>query len=225
MNNVKVENCIISKDIEYKGNTILSYKIEYPQFESNRFQVITNIMNKYYRAKALIFQRYCERKLYSLALEQYEYSIKNNYPIMKFEAIIQYKITYNKDCILSLYFEQYIYTGGAHGITVRYADIWDLPATQVIELKNLFYEFIDYKNFIIKNIIEQIENQIKEGNDIYFEDYRHNVKNKFNPNNFYLNDSGIVIFFQQYDIAPYSSGIPEFLIPYSEKGVIRPKCI
>jgi hypothetical protein len=33
-----------------------------------------------------------------------------------------------------------------------------------------------------------------------------------------------VIYFQQYDIAPYSSGIVEFLIPYQEGVVSRPDC-
>ncbi|MFU2363539.1 MAG: RsiV family protein, partial [Clostridiales bacterium] len=33
-----------------------------------------------------------------------------------------------------------------------------------------------------------------------------------NFDSYYLTPKGIVIYFQQYDIAPYSSGLPEFLI-------------
>ena len=33
---------------------------------------------------------------------------------------------------------------------------------------------------------------------------------------YYLNRDGIIVYFQQYEIAPYSSGIREFKIPYGE---------
>jgi hypothetical protein len=39
-----------------------------------------------------------------------------------------------------------------------------------------------------------------------------------------LTDTGIVVKYQPYEIAPYSSGQPELLIPYSElKGILRPE--
>ena len=52
------------------------------------------------------------------------------------------------------------------------------------------------------------------GNPIYFEDYCKLVLDSFNPEQFYLvprgNTYDLVIYFQQYDIAPYSTGIPTF---------------
>lgn len=39
-----------------------------------------------------------------------------------------------------------------------------------------------------------------------------------------LTDTGVVVKYQPYEIAPYSSGQPELLIPYSElKGILRPE--
>ncbi|MFV0239920.1 MAG: RsiV family protein [Lacrimispora sphenoides] len=38
----------------------------------------------------------------------------------------------------------------------------------------------------------------------------------FNINGFFIKPSGIVIYYQQYDIAPYVRGIPEFLFPFQE---------
>ena len=40
----------------------------------------------------------------------------------------------------------------------------------------------------------------------------------FHPGNFFLVPDGIIIYYQQYDIAPYAAGIPEFLIPFSQHG-------
>ena len=54
--------------------------------------------------------------------------------------------------------------------------------------------------------------------------YEKNVEQYFNPEHFYLKPAGLVVYFQQYEIAPYSSGIPEFTIPYLEEYVLRPQC-
>lgn len=46
----------------------------------------------------------------------------------------------------------------------------------------------------------------------YFENYCELVLETFRLENYYIIPNGIVIYFQQYDIAPYSSGIPIFYI-------------
>ena len=63
-------------------------------------------------------------------------------------------------------------------------------------------------------ILKEINNQIAENKENYFQDSCNLVLETFNPKNFYLAQNGIVIYFQQYDIAPYSSGIPTFLIKF-----------
>lgn len=63
--------------------------------------------------------------------------------------------------------------------------------------------------------MECIERQISREPDIYFEDYRERISQYFREENFYCEPSGVVIYYQQYDIAPYSSGIRTFLIPYN----------
>ncbi|MFR3751201.1 MAG: RsiV family protein [Enterocloster sp.] len=39
------------------------------------------------------------------------------------------------------------------------------------------------------------------------------MRTKFNQNQFFLRPGYIVIYYQQYEIAPYATGIPEFSIP------------
>jgi len=50
---------------------------------------------------------------------------------------------------------------------------------------------------------------------IYFEDYRNLIVQHFNPASYYLSNDGLVIYYQQYEIAPYATGIVEFTIPFS----------
>jgi hypothetical protein len=133
-------------------------------------------------------------------------------------------VTYNQDCAVSLYFDQYLYTGGAHGNTVRYSDTWNLQSARSIKIDEMFQNSINYKAYIIMIINNQIAEQIKNGENIYFDDYKKNVVKYLNLNSYYLSPQGVVIYFQQYEIAPYSSGIPEFTIPYVEDYVVRPEC-
>ncbi len=62
---------------------------------------------------------YAEKDLFNMAKEQYDINFSNGFPIMVYELILDYTITYNKDAILSLYFDEYIFSGGAHGSTIR----------------------------------------------------------------------------------------------------------
>ena len=92
------------------------------------------------------------------------------------------------------------------------------------ELSELFPDISNVKEYIIKMINEQIEKQIKDGDNYYFEDYSKLVTETFNEDSFYLTQEGVVIYFGQYDIAPYSSGIRTFTIPYSVGGATPPEC-
>ena len=65
---------------------------------------------------------------------------------------------------------------------------------------------------IVKEINAQIAKQNENGTGAYFPDYCSLILETINFDSYYLTPKGIVIYFQQYDIAPYSSGLPEFLI-------------
>lgn len=221
---VKVKDIVIQEEMYYKHELLLSYEIHFPQFISNKFQNNLDKINMYYKKGAFKYQQYCVHRLFKMAIEQYEDAVKNNFPVRAFEIFIDYTITYNLNCTLSLYFDQYEYTGGAHGMTVRTSNNWDIKNCRPITLQEMFIPVFDYKTYIIETIYEQIEQQ-KNYEDVLFEDYEKLIVDTFNKDSFYLTNKGIVIYFQHYDIAPYSSGIVEFLIPYKDKLALKPICM
>jgi len=75
---------------------------------------------------------------------------------------------------------------------------------------SISYYIID----ILKEINNQIKEQLQAGTNYYFDNYCELVLDTFRLQNYYLTPNSIVIYFQQYDIAPYSSGIPVFYMPY-----------
>lgn len=218
---VSINTIVISEEMKYDGVTVLNYRIEYPEFGSSNYKKSIKAINQFYKGEALALQNNFRTKLYQIAVEQYLDDIKNGFPVRVFEALQTFTATYNKACIISLYLDNYQYTGGAHGSTVRTSRTWNLKTGKTIKLRELYKCSGDYKSYIKKKIIEQI----KENPDIYFENYEELVEQTFNVNNFYSTPQGVVVYFQQYDIAPYSSGIREFLLPYN-KCIIDPvkKC-
>jgi len=212
---------VIAEEMKYDDVTVLNYRIEYPEFVSDNYKKSIRAVNQFYKGEALALQNNFRTKLYRMAVEQYLDDIKNGFPVHVFEALQTFEVTYNKACIISLYFDNYRYTGGAHGLTVRTSQTWNLKTGKMLKLRELYKCSDNYKSYIKKKIIEQI----RENPDIYFVNYEELVEQTFDVNNFYCTPQGVVVYFQQYDIAPYASGIREFLLPYN-RCIIDParKC-
>ena len=172
------------KKFNYNNIEVLELSIKYPKISLTNNPRAENLINNRIKTEIIDFVRY-SKYLYNQAIEGYHESQANNYPFHGYSAYMEYTITYNENCFLSLYFDRYEFTGGAHGSTIRSSDTWTRQA----------------------EVIQQRE-------DIYFDDYKELIISNFNENSFYLSPSGITIYYQQYDIAPYSTGIVEFTIPY-----------
>ncbi len=201
---------------------VLIYEISYPLFSSSVFFKSVQRLNNYYRESALMFEKYCRTALYRMACESAYEAKEHGYTPIKFEVVQKFELTYNENCAISLYSDRYMFSGGAHGMTERFSDTFKLGGgLKRIELKALFEDNFNYKNYIIKEITKQIS---LGDSSAFFDNYEQNVKDCFNKNYFYLTDSGMAIYYQQYDIAPYSSGIPTFILPYEKNGAMPPKC-
>lgn len=211
---VEVHKIIIEKTMKYMGVPVLHYKIEYPRFGSPYEQEALEPLNKWYRNQALELQKKYETEDYAEAVELFESSREQQFPFHMFEAVSAYTVTYNKNDLLSLYYDHYIYSGGAHGGTKRVSDTWSLKKCSRIELSQLGSNPDRIRQMILDRINEQIAAQIKSGEKMYFDDYVKLTAENFHPENYYLTPEGIVIYYQQYDIAPYASGIPEFNLPF-----------
>lgn len=203
-------------NLTYKNTTILTYQIHYPQIVLSSYDIGKEIFNQYNFKKALLLEHYCKTELYVQAKELYDYNHSHGYPIMVYEVILENTITYNKQNIVSLYTDEYQFTGGAHGSTIRKSQNWNLINGSLIPL-SYFYPYDPYYMIhIIKQINQQIKEQLKENPSQYFENYCELVLQNFRLDQYFITPDSIVIFFQQYDIAPYSSGIPTFSISKKE---------
>lgn len=198
------------KELYYKNTVVLKYKIEFPKIIGNSVGI--HRFNRLNFIKAIKLKQYVEKNLFKEAKELYDFNMSNGYPIMIYEIVSNFAITLNKNPYVSLYSDEYIFSGGAHGTTTRTSQNWNIQTGNQITLNELFDGNCDYVLYILRDINNQIEEQIANGTNYYFDNYCSLVLNSINLNNFYLDEKYVNIYFQQYDIAPYSSGIPTFQI-------------
>jgi len=209
----------------FMSTDLLKLHISYLQIDLNYNLPARNKINKFYRREACQFLRYAAIEVRKTAIESYLYAKKNNFPFFHYEATMNYTVTLNAACKLSTYIDQYQYTGGAHGNTLRSSSNWNLNTGFSLKLENIFYEGENFVPLILDQIIRLAKEQVDQNPEIYFDNYKELIVNNFKPNNFYLTPIGITIFYQQYEIGPYSSGIIEFHIPYNDLGLPYPRCL
>ena len=219
---VQVNLVNLEDDLFFNKQLLLHYKIVYPQFFSYSNQANLNKINNIYKTRAWNILKECVDIHFSMAINYYSYSREKDIPIRAFELHYIPTITYNDGCTLSLYYDKYMYTGGAHGVTVRTSESWDLNEGELISLNELLGK--DQIEYIKSEIKKQVEQTINNENYNYFENYDENIEANFDENNYYITPEGIIIYFQQYEIAPYAAGIPEFNIPVNQEVTGEHNC-
>jgi hypothetical protein len=203
---------------------VLELSISYPWVHLPRNRAAQGRINSCIRAQVEGFYRYASTELYMQAVCAKESAEQNGYPFHAFEAVLNYSIAFNQDCHLSLYRDQYTYTGGAHGATVRASDTWSLITGALLPLGSFFRRYRFHKELLIELILKQAEEDMRENPGIYFNNYPALIRQHFDEQQYYLTPEGLAVYYQQYDIAPYASGIVVFVIPYASLGFV-PSCL
>lgn len=131
---------------------------------------------------------------------------------IRYEVISNYKIKESTNNYLTIGLFDYIYTGGSHGLPNQSYIVIDISENKILTLNQLFDDKVDYKENIRNLIQQQIEERTEKG-QLFYDDLFHMLTVK-EDERFYINPNGdLVIVFNVYEIAPYTSGIIEFTLP------------
>lgn len=194
----------------YGNIPVFTYHIAYPSFSTTCVLSAAQTANIYYMQLAENTEQYCRTVLYPQAVESARYITSNHPPFNRYTLDMNYQITYNSGCITSLYMDTYTYMGGAHQELERISDTWDFSTGKQLHLDDISALTPAALNGLQTSVERRIAERLKESPGSYFEDYPYLLRNKFNQNHFFLRPGYIVIYYQQYEIAPYATGIPEF---------------
>lgn len=208
-----------NREFTYRSTTVLTMSVQYPEIRiRDNPQAQARINSRFLEQKSA-FSRYAAGTLYRQAVRDYHNAQAHGYPFRAYDAVMKYEITLNQDCHLSTYRDQYEFTGGAHGNTVRKSDTFSLENGRRFALSHFFAPGTNYRRIVVSKILRQAEENMRQNPGIYFEDYKHLILKYFNPDSYYLTPEGVAVYYQQYEIAPYSSGIVTFVIPYDSLGI------
>lgn len=144
---------------------------------------------------------------------------KNNVIVtspIDFKTIVSgYSVPLNQKGLLSILFQLYYYTGGAHGNTVFCSLSIDLNSGEVYKLNDLFNPKLNY----IPQLNEISIKKAKESGVPLLTEY----KGLTSDQKFYLTPNFLVLYYQLYEYTPYAYGRFEVKIPYSEiQGLLHP---
>jgi len=149
--------------------------------------------------------RAIEDRVQGLIAEQRQWPDTSGLKIQ--EMIGTYKIGVNKNGILSVRLENYMYPEhAAHGTTMVKSVTVDLETGKVYTLGDLFQRGTDF----IMILNQMIRQQFKERDLPMINEFRGITVNQ----DYYLTPKNLVIYFQAYEYTPGYVGIPEFEIPY-----------
>ncbi|MGF1557360.1 DUF3298 and DUF4163 domain-containing protein [Paucihalobacter sp.] len=192
-------------------------EIEYPVAEGNSEAAITiNNTISSYIVNSLNFEEGSVADVdVSAAVSKFdqEYTLfKRDFPesAAAWEASIEGEVLYTSPLITTISISSYLYTGGAHGndyiklFNFNNANGELLTPEEVLNINSDFMKLA--QSYFESEVMKKDEN-IKD----YF--FGENFKL---PENMGLNERGMIMLYNKYEVASYAQGYTEFLIPFKE---------
>ncbi len=122
--------------------------------------------------------------------------------------------------VLSLLYNDYMYTGGAHGSYGYEGYCFDLSDGHLITLQELSSDYDSLAAFLVDYMVRMVESdeELAQRIDTTFlpegSGYAELLSPLLREGSWYFGSEGLVIFPDLYEISSYAAGIVEFTIPY-----------
>lgn len=212
--NLANENTIQIKTAKIQSeNDLIRITAQYPQLSGLADKAVQDGLNKALKQFA---QKAVDEGKANVEEQQTQGVINKK----QFEIYFNYRIKYNRNNLLSVVFNNCQYTGGAHGLTVQSSHTFSLVTGDEFKLEDLSAKGTELTAAINKAVGDMITELVGKNHlskpSVPFKSI------KANPD-YYLSNSAVVIYFQEYEYFPYGEGIREFPVAVSDlKDVIRP---
>lgn len=156
------------------------------------------------------------RSLYASFEETAAEDAKNNENFDGYSLYQSVSVARSDERIVSLSEDTWQYIGGAHGTAYRDGITFDSKSGKQLAFSDIFSDYESFKDAAVERIVSYLQENYGE---TLFEDYIATVEGLWQDDMepaWYLDGSGIVIVLQEYSVGPYSIGLPEIRLSYSE---------
>ena len=122
--------------------------------------------------------------------------------------------------VLTLLYNDYMYTGGAHGSYGYEGYCFDLSDGHLLTLEELSSDYEALSAFLVDYMVQMVESdeELAQRIDISLlpegSGYAEILSPLLREGSWYFSSDGLVIFPDLYEISSYAAGIVEFVIPY-----------
>lgn len=210
VDSVAVEADVYKRTLKQEGEVVLTLSLRTPRLPEDSPALWR--IGRYYRHAADCWRTRWETRLYAMACAELAALRERSLPFRPWEAALDYTVTYNEKGLLSLRTDAYEYTGGAHGNTVRWGDVWDLHTGMPRTLPSFYPPKSHWRREAIATVRAEIGRQLATGEYLYLDGWEQAAATALDPCRFYLIEEGVVLFYPLYSLAPYVEGIPAFLV-------------
>lgn len=196
-----------TNEIEIYERKILNSPIKYPQIKGLENTTAEQEINLTFRAGAELANKQ-RLKLLADEKEAKEKWNSSQGPWRPYDYVFTYKIPFYDQNHSSVIYNEYFYTGGAHGMSIGTTYNFNTKNGDLIPLSKI----IGKKTKVIQKFVyQQLQKQ-----------YRGYILIK-SPDEIDLNDKdrlwvfdkdGIKLIFKEYEVAAYAAGMPEIFVPY-----------
>ena len=204
-----IEKRTVKKNIINDYHATIDYDLNFVQLTGSYKGI--GAINKYYdlKEKTVFFgKEYNDYLNVPNSLKDYNLFLKANY-----------HVEVQVGDILSISGDGDSWAGGVSNPTL-YSDVFDLNTGEKLSLDDVFkVRTNEYLNLIYDEVTKCINKEISKGNnrynfnDAYTEDGQAAIKKEFKPDNFYLTEKFLVVFYPKYSLGAGAAGTFKFEIP------------
>ena len=140
---------------------------------------------------------------------------------LPYQIDLRFTTTYNDSGVLSFFSDLHYHAGGLQGSISRYGTILRLLDSLPLFITALFPPDTDIRKRIT-TFVTKAQTKAQRLDPQGSSSLQSAAAHFYSPENIYLSQRGLVVFYQARTLGPGASGIPLFTIPYSEDGPFPP---
>lgn len=120
------------------------------------------------------------------------------------------------ETIFTVIFDEYLYTGGAHGTPITYAMTFDTEAETELTLDDVFTDVDAGLALVAPFAVAQVNELLGEYADSDWIATGTAPDDENNYATWALSEEGIIFYFGAYQVAPYAAGTQMVIIPFTD---------
>lgn len=208
-----------NKTMTYRGQPVLLMSLQRPSFPETGKSAR---LERYFAHTAQLWINRWKEHLFPAACSSLAESLESGSTFRPWRTELNYTVTYWHDPVFSLHLDVTETGDAPKPNLVCMGETWDCSTGYPRSLRSFIPEkALTWRKKILASLKDQADQQISSGESLLDPECKQIMDRTFDPDRFYLTESGISIFYPLYILGPYAEGIPVFTFPFSDQRVIQ----